>query len=82
MPVILAPTKPLLSKPDLTRDSVLLKPRQSPFRASESLEETKESDEADPPFIQFIITTAESKGSSDTISTMRIRAIQMAIQEF
>jgi hypothetical protein len=39
MPVILAPTKVLLEKPDLLGDSVLLKPRQSPFKKDD--EETK-----------------------------------------
>lgn len=52
MPVILAPSKVLLDKPDLTGDSILLKPRSSPFRQQE---EEKKSDEAEelqePPFI-------------------------------
>lgn len=80
MPVILAPSKALIDKPDLTRDSLLLKPRSSPFRQEE---ESKEQEEVvEPPFIQFIMTTAEAQRPGETSTTTRIRAIQLAIQEF
>jgi len=79
MPVILAPSKALIDKPDLTRDSLLLKQRSSPFRQQE---ESKEQDEEGTPFIQFIMTTAEAQRPGETSTTTRIRAIQLAIQEF